>query len=50
MISEAIAACHVIHAAEVGEEGLKGGEISPAQDAVTRAELMMWRLKRIREI
>ena len=57
---------HIIHAAEVGEEILDGGEMghevadlhatliifagSLTQDAVIRAELSIWRLKRVRKI
>jgi hypothetical protein len=66
MVRETIAAWHIIHAAEVGEEILEGGEMgqevadlhapliifarSPTQDAVIRAELSIWRLKRVRKI
>jgi hypothetical protein len=66
MVRETIAARHIIHAAEVGEEIRDGGEMgqvvadlhtpliifagSPTQDAVIRAELSIWRLKRVGEI
>ena len=66
MVLETIAAWHIIHAAEIGEEMLEDGEVgqgvtdlhsplviltrSHAQDAVVRAELAIWHLKRVREI
>ena len=65
MVRETIAAWHIIHAAEVGEEIHEGGEMehedtdlhapssysrSPAQDAVIRAELSIWHLKHVRKI
>jgi hypothetical protein len=66
MVRETISAWHIIHAAEVREEILEGWEMgqevadlnapliiferSPAQDAVIRAELSIWRLKRVRKI
>jgi hypothetical protein len=66
MVRETIAACHVIHAAEIGKEILEDGEMgqvvadlhsppiifagSLTQNAVIGAELSIWRLKRVREI
>ena len=66
MVRKTIAAWHIIHASEVGEEILEEGEMgqivadlhsppvvyagSPTQDAVIRAELSIWHLKRVCEI
>jgi hypothetical protein len=66
MVRETIAACHVIHAAEIGKEILEDGEMgqvvadlhsppiifagSLTKNAVIGAELSIWRLKRVREI
>ena len=64
MVRETIVACHIVHAAEVGEEILEDGEMgqvvadlqtppiifarNQTQDAVVRAELSIWRQKRVR--
>jgi hypothetical protein len=66
VIGEAVSACHVVQAAEIGEEFLEGYQMGQgitdlhallivcawgyAQDAVVRAELTARRLERIREV